>query len=119
MDIDHLVMGERIALHLIGVTRGGGGNPRDFLDGIDHRAGKLDVQEEGVSAASAGDLDDELVVVIADLAQRRALVIASANAATVVFRLRPQELHDRIVHGRFQYMPAFGAKWVTKPWPNR
>jgi hypothetical protein len=77
---------------------------RDFLDGVDDISRELDVKEEGVATAAAGDLHDQLVVMVSDLAKLRALVITSADTAAVIASLRSEKVENRIVH--YQGPPA-------------
>src|SRR5947209_14521648 len=120
MGVEHLIMGERIAFDLVRVPRRGSGDAGHFFDGVDDRTGKLDVKEERVTAAATRHLHDQLVVVVADLAQLRALVVAAAHAAAVVTSLGPQELQDGIFHRRpIQYKRAEGASLMAKSWQNR
>src|SRR2546428_13545010 len=58
------------------------------------------MQEEGIAAAAAGHLHDQLVVVVADRGQLRALGVAAAHPAAMVSSLGPQELQDGIFHRR-------------------
>src|SRR6266571_8262997 len=75
------------------------------------------MQEEGIAAAAAGHLDDQLVVVVADLAQLRALVVAAAHPAAIVSSLGPQELQDGVFHRRpIQYRTGKpgSSGWATQ-----
>jgi hypothetical protein len=92
----------------------------DFFDGVDDGSGELDVKEEGVTAAATRHLHDQLVVVVADLAELRAFVVIAAHAAAVVTRLGPQELQDGIFHRRpVQYRTEEGASLMAESWQNR
>src|SRR6202162_6161557 len=120
MGIEHLIVGQGIARDLVGVPRGRGGDAGHFFDGVDDRSGKLDMKEEGVAAAATCHLHDQLVVVVADLAELRPLVVTAAHAASVVSSLGPQELQYGIFHRRpVQYRTGDGASLMAKSWQNR
>src|SRR2546426_12722283 len=75
------------------------------------------MQEKRITATAAGHLDDQFVVVVADLAQLRALVVAGAHPAAIVSSLGPQELQDGIFHRRpVQYRTGKpgSSGWATQ-----
>src|SRR3989442_6304860 len=120
MGVEHLVVGEWIALDLVRVPGRWCRDVADFFDSVDDRSGELDMQEEGVTAAAAGHLHDQFVVVVANLAELRPLVVTAAHAASVVTSLGPQELQDGIFHRRpVQYRTGEGASLMAESWQNR
>src|ERR1700694_5001508 len=78
------------------------------------------MEEDGVAAAPAGHLHDQLVVMVADLAELRAFMVAAAHPAAIIPSLGPQELQDGVFHRRrVPYKRGKGASLMAEWGRNR